>query len=80
VIKIAMVKIHERLKNTGIIMRLQVHDQLVFEGAHEELSNTYADLCMIMQDAYPPKNGMKLSTDASFSEISFAERDMKKWI
>lgn len=80
VLKIAMCKIHERLKNTGIIMRLQVHDQLVFEGAHEELSNTYADLCMIMQDAYPPKNGMKLSTDASYSEISFAERDMKKWI
>lgn len=79
IIKVAMVKIFEQLKNTGIKMRLQVHDQLVFEGSREELAHNYADICMIMQSVYPGKNGIVLTTDASYSAKSFAERDMQKW-
>ena len=79
VIKVAMVRIHELIKNTGIKMRLQVHDQLVFEGSKEELMHNYAEICMIMQEVYPGKNGIVLTTDASMSATSFAERDMRKW-
>lgn len=79
VIKVAMVRIHELIKNTSIKMRLQVHDQLVFEGSKEELMHKYAEICMIMQEVYPGKNGIVLTTDASMSATSFAERDMRKW-
>jgi len=80
IIKTAMVQIHEILKGTGIKMRLQVHDELLFEGTREELMHKDAEICIIMQEAYTPKNGMLLTTDASYSEISFAERDMRPWI
>lgn len=79
IIKVAMVQIHDILKGSGIKMRLQVHDQLVFEGHREELLHKYAEICMIMQSIYPSKNGIVLTTDASFSTTSFAERDMQKW-
>ena len=79
VIKVAMVKIHNLLKDTGIKMRLQVHDQLVFEGEKEELMHNYAEIRNIMQTAYTPMNGTVLTVSASYSEESFAERTMKKW-
>ena len=79
VVRIAMVRLHDELKYSGINMRLQVHDQLVFEASKEELMDYYAKICIIMQEVYPPKNGMVLTTDASYSNKSFAERDMTKW-
>ena len=60
-------------------MRLQVHDQLVFEGEKEELMHNYAEIRNIMQTAYTPMNGTVLTVSASYSEESFAERTMKKW-
>lgn len=79
VIKVAMVRIHNLLKDTNIKMRLQVHDQLVFEGEKEELMHNYAEIRNIMQEAYTPMNGTVLTVSASYSEESFAERTMKKW-
>ena len=79
IIKIAMVQLHDLLKNTNIKMRLQVHDQLVFEGTREELLHKYAEICTIMQGVYKGINGIILTTDASYSDKSFAERDMQKW-
>jgi DNA polymerase I-like protein with 3'-5' exonuclease and polymerase domains len=79
VMKKVMVQIHALLKGTGIKMRLQVHDQLVFEGSREDLMQYCEKIRIIMHEAYPAKNGIVLTTDASFSETSFAERSMQKW-
>lgn len=79
IIKVAMVDIFKHLKSTNIKMRLQVHDQLVFEGEEEELRENYTAIKNIMESSYKPMNGMILTTDASYSEESFAERTMKKW-
>ncbi|MBK7490907.1 MAG: hypothetical protein IPI17_02075 [Nitrosomonas sp.] len=79
IIKVAMVKIHESLKNTGIIMRLQVHDQLVFEGNKDEIQYNIKSIKALMEEAYMSKNNIILYTDTSYSEKSFAERDMCKW-
>lgn len=79
IIKVAMVDIFKHLKSTNIKMRLQVHDQLVFEGEEEELRENYTAIKNIMESSYKPMNGMVLTTDASYSEESFAERTMKPW-
>ena len=39
-IKVAMIRIHERLKGTGTRMILQVHDELVFEAPADEVDAT----------------------------------------
>lgn len=79
IIKKAMVDIFHHLKDTDIKMRLQVHDQLVFEGTKEELKEHSEGIRNIMESVYTPMNGMVLTTDASYSEESFAERTMKPW-
>lgn len=79
VVKKAMVELHEYLHNTRIIMRLQVHDQLVFEGTKEDIALHLPKIKEIMENVYYSKNGMRLTVDVSYSDKSFAERDMKKW-
>lgn len=75
VVKVAMVRIAEKYPH--IPMVLQVHDQLVFEVKPEH----YGDLPgirQVMEEAFPPKNGMALKVDVEWSDVSLAARDMKK--
>jgi DNA polymerase I-like protein with 3'-5' exonuclease and polymerase domains len=76
-----MVRIHEYINrnNLDIKIRIQVHDELVLEGALEVMKLHVEAIRNIMSSVYPAKNGIVLTTSASYSEKSFAERDMKKW-
>jgi DNA polymerase-1 len=78
--KKAMVGIGKLLHKTCINMRLQVHDQLLFDGPEEEIRKYYPQIKEIMESVYTGRNGIVLTIDSSYSEKSFAERDMKKWI
>ncbi len=48
----AMVKIHERLRNMKSRMILQVHDELVFEAAHDEVEALTGIVRYEMENAY----------------------------
>lgn len=54
VIKLAMIKIHEELKNQNLKTRmlLQVHDELVFEAPEDELETVTALIKNEMENAY----------------------------
>ncbi len=52
IIKMAMVKIHERLRNMKSRMILQVHDELVFEAAHDEVEALTGIVRYEMENAY----------------------------
>lgn len=75
VVKVAMVRIAEKYPH--IPMVLQVHDQLVFEVRPDQYGELQG-IQQIMETAFPPMNGMALTVDAEWSEISLAARDMKK--
>jgi DNA polymerase-1 len=49
----AMVKIHEHLKTMKSRMVLQVHDELVFEVADDELEALRSMVVSEMENAYP---------------------------
>ncbi len=51
IIKIAMVRIHERLKGMKSRMVLQVHDELVFEAAEDEVDSLSAFVRSEMENA-----------------------------
>ena len=53
IIKIAMVRIHERLRDEGRSSRLvlQVHDELIFEVPDDEVTATLPVVQHVMQDA-----------------------------
>jgi DNA polymerase-1 len=53
IIKIAMVRIHEKLKGMKSRMILQVHDELVFEAAPEEVDALTAMVKHEMENALP---------------------------
>ncbi len=53
IIKMAMVKIHEHLKTMKSRMVLQVHDELVFEVADDELEALRSMVVSEMENAYP---------------------------
>jgi DNA polymerase-1 len=53
IIKLAMVKIHSRLLGRKTRMILQVHDELVFETALEELDEVREMVRTEMENAYP---------------------------
>lgn len=75
VVKVAMVRIASEVPH--IPMVLQIHDQLVFEVKPED----YVDLPVIkriMEEAFPPMNGMELTVDVEWSAKSLATRDMTK--
>jgi len=52
IIKIAMVRIYERLKDFQSRMVLQVHDELVFEAAEDEIEGLAAMVQQEMENAY----------------------------
>jgi len=53
IIKLAMVKIHARLADMKSRMILQVHDELVFEVAHDEIEQVKGFVKHEMENAYP---------------------------
>ncbi len=77
VVKKAMVEC-SRAIDKDCLMVLQVHDQLVFDTPKELIKPTINIVKEIMENTFPTKNGMKLTVDVSMSEVSFAERDMRK--
>lgn len=52
IIKMAMVKIHERIRPMKSRMVLQVHDELVFEAAHDEVEALTEIVRYEMENAY----------------------------
>lgn len=76
VVKKAMVQIDREFPQ--LMMVLQVHDQLVFELTDEEMVHV-PRIKEIMETAFPPMNGVSLTVDVSYSKVSLADRDMKKW-
>ncbi len=64
IIKIAMLRLPEQIESVGLSARmlLQVHDELVFECKHSELTATAALVQKIMQEAYTLR--VPLKTDA----------------
>ena len=77
--KKAMVELGKELHKSCINMRIQIHDQILFDGNREEIREYYPRIKEIMESVYAGKNGIVLTIDASYSEKSFAERDMSKW-
>jgi DNA polymerase-1 len=63
-IKIAMIRIHERLKKEQFRSRmiLQVHDELVFEGPEEEAANLAPMVQHEMENVYPLDVPIKAET------------------
>lgn len=76
VVKMAMVKLSQQF---SFPMVLQIHDQLVFEMAPEEFKYIN-EIKEVMENIFPPKNGIKLTVDVSWSATSLAERDMTKGV
>ncbi len=60
IIKIAMVRIHERLKSMKSRMILQVHDELVFEAARDEVDELRELVRHEMENAYALKVPIKV--------------------
>lgn len=75
VVKVAMNKIYNEYPEMGMV--LQVHDQLVFD-VHPSNFGKLTKIKEIMENAFPPMNGMRLTVDVSHSKVSLAERDMEK--
>ncbi len=76
VIKRAMVQMWEAgLIHEDNFAVVQIHDQLVFD-CKPEAFDSLAQIQDIMQRAFPPKNGMSLTVDVSWSDKSLAVRDM----
>lgn len=80
VIKVAMNQIDDyllehRLKSGMVI---QVHDEIVFEMALDELHHVrkFQD---IMESVYPSRNGMILETSAEMSHKSWGKNDVEKF-
>jgi len=74
VIKTAMIRIHEVLKNMKSRMLIQVHDELVFEIHKDEL-DIVPKIKTIMENAYPPKHGMQLTCSVEHSWKSWADKE-----
>ena len=60
IIKIAMVRIQERLKSMKSFMIIQVHDELVFEAALDEVDELRDLVRYEMENAYPLKVPIKV--------------------
>lgn len=76
IVKQAMV---ELWKNEQAPMVLQVHDQILFEMPIEKARQKVETYKKIMEDVFPEMNGIRMEVDVTWSDKSFAERDMQKW-
>lgn len=64
----------------GEPMILQIHDALIFELPMAEAQEKVEYYKRVMIEAFPPKNGMAMDVDVTWSDTSLAERDMKPWV
>ena len=81
VVKLSMNEIDDQkyYETRDTHMLLQVHDELIFEMPEHELG-LLTDIQKIMEATYKPQNGMILATDASWSAVSMAKRDLQKLV
>lgn len=74
VVKIAMIKVHEYIKENKlqdkVKMLLQVHDEIVFEIKESEIENHVKPIREIMENIIDPKDieGVKLTTEVSIGD------------
>lgn len=66
IMKLAMVKVDEKLKGTGCKILLQIHDSLIIECPESEAESTAQILKETMEDAY--KLPVKLTVDTSIGK------------
>jgi DNA polymerase-1 len=78
VIKFAMPKLAELLSGSRSYMQLQIHDEILF-GVHKDELDLVPRIQGIMESIYPSFNGMKLTTSAEWSDVSWAACDKKKF-
>ncbi len=60
IIKVAMVKIAERLKGSNIYLILQIHDELIFDSPLNKVEELSLILREEMENVFKPINGQKL--------------------
>ena len=72
VIKHAMVKIYEYLKEKLSTLVLQIHDELLFY-LHKDEEHIVEDIEQIMMEAYIPMNKMGLTVDRGLSDLSWGD-------
>ncbi len=77
VIRVAMVRLADELVGFRSRMLAQVHDELLFEVHKSELG-IVPNLQAIMENVYPPKNGLTLECSVEHSWASWAKWDMTK--
>jgi hypothetical protein len=76
VIKHAMVKLHELLKNKKTRMVLQVHDELMFY-LHKDEEDLVPRIKEVMESVYPSMEGMRLEVSISRSHDSWSHWDLQ---
>jgi DNA polymerase I len=71
IIKLAMVRLDEALRNTDVRMILQVHDELVVEAPADKAEETARTMKSIMEDAFPLSVPLKVDVGvgANWAEI-----------
>lgn len=77
VVKVAMNRLDDFLADRKSRMVLQVHDEILFEVAYEEVG-IVPELQRIMEDVYPSRNGMKLEASVEYSFKSWSAKDKIK--
>lgn len=80
IVKIAMIRCHEILKDWDAFMVLQIHDQLLFEIRPDDMKKLIPLLKEAMETAFPAMNGVTMKVDVKYSTKSFAELDMHDYI
>jgi DNA polymerase-1 len=78
IIREAMNKIAYILEGTKSKMTLQVHDELLFEIADDEM-DLIPMIKKIMEDEWKPINGMNMVCDVAISDVSWNENTFYKW-
>ena len=79
IIKFAMPQISDLLKGSRNGMVIQIHDDIVSE-IHENDLHLVKEIKTIMEKVYEPKNGMYLSAEPEISKVSWAKRDLEKFV
>jgi len=77
IVKIAMVRIHELLKDAKSGMVAQIHDEIVLE-IHKNEMDLIPNIKEIMEKVYVPKNGLPMEVTCDISHKSLAVCDKEE--
>ncbi len=77
-VKRAMNRVDDYLEPRSSKMILQVHDELLIESPYGD-DDIVANIQEIMENAYTPKNGIRMTTSVKYSEKSWGSREMKDY-